>query len=203
MPVDQPAAAEVIPRSWPRLLARSFVNGLIVIGPVALTIYVCVLAFRWVDGWLNIPVPGVGFLATVALVTLLGFIASGVVARGALGLVDQLLGRLPGVRLLYNSLRDVFGAFAGDQKRFTAPVMVEVAPGMRVMGFLTQPSLEAFGLADQVAVYLPQSYNFAGQTIIVPRERVTPVSARPADVLAFIVSGGISMSAPGQVKSEE
>ena len=131
------------------------------------------------------------------------FIASGVVARGALGLVDQLLGRLPGVRLLYNALRDVFGAFAGDQKRFTAPVMVEVAPGLRVMGFLTQPSLEAFGLAGQVAVYLPQSYNFAGQTIIVPRERVTPVSARPADVLAFIVSGGISMSAPGQVKSEE
>ncbi len=199
MPVDQPAAAEVVPRSWPRLLARSFVNGLIVIGPVALTIYVCVLAFRWVDGWLNIPIPGVGFLVTVALVTLLGFIASGVVARGALGLVDQLLGRLPGVRLLYNALRDVFGAFAGDQKRFTAPVMVEVAPGMRVMGFLTQPSLEAFGLADQVAVYLPQSYNFAGQTIIVPRERVTPVSARPADVLAFIVSGGISTA----VKSEE
>ncbi len=198
MPVDQPAAAEGAPRSWPRVIARSFVNGLIVIGPVALTIYVCVFAFRWVDGWLNIPIPGVGFLVTVALVTLLGFIASGVVARGALGLVDRLLGRLPGVRLLYNALRDVFGAFAGDQKRFTVPVMVEVLPGSstRVMGFLTQPSLEAFGLADQVSVYLPQSYNFAGQTIIVPRERVTPVSARPSDVLAFIVSGGISMSAP-------
>jgi uncharacterized membrane protein len=61
------------------------------------------------------------------------------------------------------------------------------------MGFLTQPTLEAFGLDDQVAVYLPQSYNFAGQTVVVPRHRVTPVDARAADVLAFVVSGGISL----------
>jgi uncharacterized membrane protein len=195
MPTVPPAAAERSPRSRPRALVRYFLNGLIVIAPVAVTIYVCVLAFRWVDGWLRIPIPGVGFLATVALVTLLGYVASGVVARGALSLVDQLLSRLPFVRLLYNALRDVFGAFAGDQKRFTVPVMVELLPGTntRVMGFLTQPSLEPFGLADDVAVYLPQSYNFAGQTILVPKSRVTPVDARPSDVLAFIVSGGISM----------
>lgn len=196
------AAAEPTPppRSGPRTLARYFLNGLIVIGPVALTVYVCVLAFRWVDGWLRIPIPGVGFLVTVALVTLLGFITTGVVARGALGLVDQLLGRLPGVRLLYNALRDVFGAFAGDQKRFTAPVLVELVPGsgVRVMGFLTQQSLAAFGLADTVAVYLPQSYNFAGQTILVPAARVTPMDVKPSDVLAFIVSGGISM--PGSAE---
>jgi uncharacterized membrane protein len=179
------------------MLARYFLNGLIVIGPVALTIYVCVLAFRWVDSWLRIPIPGVGFLATVALVTLLGFVTSGVVARGAIGLVDQLLGRLPGVRLLYNALRDVFGAFAGDQQRFTKPVLVELVPGsgIRVMGFLTQPSLETFGVGGTVAVYLPQSYNFAGQTILVPAERVSLLEAKPADVLAFIVSGGISMPA--------
>jgi uncharacterized membrane protein len=196
------AAAEPTPppHSGPRTLARYFLNGLIVIGPVALTVYVCVLAFRWVDGWLRIPIPGVGFLVTVALVTALGFITTGVVARGALGLVDQLLGRLPGVRLLYNALRDVFGAFAGDQKRFTAPVLVELVPGsgVRVLGFLTQQSLAPFGLADTVSVYLPQSYNFAGQTILVPAARVTPMDAKPSDVLAFIVSGGISM--PGSTE---
>ena len=199
-----PTAAADPSRSRPRALARYFLNGLIVIGPVALTIYVCVLAFRWVDGWLRLPIPGVGFLVTVALVTLLGFITSGVVARGAIGLVDQILGRLPGVRLLYNALRDVFGAFAGDQKRFTAPVLVELIPasGIRVMGFLTQPSLDAFGLEATVAVYLPQSYNFAGQTILVPKERVTPIDARPADVLAFIVSGGISVPGGPEHRAE-
>jgi uncharacterized membrane protein len=177
------------------VLVRSFLNGLLVLGPLALTIYLCVLAFRWVDGWLQLPIPGAGFIATVALVTLLGYVASGVVARGALGFIDQLLARLPFVRLLYGALRDVFGAFAGEHKRFTEPVLVELAPGsgIRVMGFLTQPGLDAFDLPDDVAVYLPQSYNFAGQTIVVPRDRVTPVQAKPSDLLAFIVSGGISM----------
>lgn len=187
------AAAE--PRPLSRVLVRSFLNGLLVLGPLALTVYICVMAFRWVDGWLQLPIPGAGFVATVALVTLLGYAASGVVARGAFGFIDQTLTRLPAVRLLYGALRDVFGAFAGEHKRFTEPVLVEIAAGsgIRVMGFLTQPALDAFHLADHVAVYLPQSYNFAGQTIVVPRARVTPVQAKPSDVLAFIVSGGISM----------
>jgi uncharacterized membrane protein len=177
------------------VLARSFLNGLLLLGPLALTIYICVLAFRWVDGWLHLPIPGAGFVATVALVTLLGWVASGVLARGAFEYIDGWLTRLPAVRLLYGALRDVFGAFAGEHKRFTEPVLVEIAEGsgIRVMGFLTQPSLAAFHLLDDVAVYLPQSYNFAGQTIVVPRARVTRVSARPTDVLAFIVSGGISL----------
>jgi len=192
-PTAPRAAAE--PRPLSRVLVRSFLNGLLVLGPLALTVYICVMAFRWVDGWLSLPIPGAGFLATVALVTLLGYVASGVVARGALGFIDQTLTRLPAVRLLYGALRDVFGAFAGEHKRFTEPVLVELVPGsgLRVMGFLTQPALDAFDLADHVAVYLPQSYNFAGQTIVVPRARVTPVQAKPTDVLAFIVSGGISM----------
>jgi len=193
MPTDPRAAAE--PRPLSRVLARSFLNGLLLLGPLALTIYICVLAFRWVDGWLHLPIPGAGFVATVALVTLLGWVASGVVARGAFGYIDGWLTRLPAVRLLYGALRDVFGAFAGEHKRFTEPVLVEIAEGsgIRVMGFLTQPSLAAFHLLDDVAVYLPQSYNFAGQTIVVPRARVTRVGARPTDVLAFIVSGGISL----------
>jgi uncharacterized membrane protein len=184
----------LMPSPLSRTLLRSFVNGLIVLGPVALTVYLCVLAFQFVDGWLHIPIPGVGFLVTVALVTLLGFVTSNVVARGAVGMVDRLFARLPFVRLLYTALRDVFGAFVGDQKRFTIPVMVELAPGtgVRVMGFLTQPELGEFALPDHVAVYLPQSYNFAGQTIVVPADRVTRLEAKPSDVLAFIVSGGIS-----------
>lgn len=178
-----------------RYLARNFLNGLILIGPVALTIWLCVAAFRLIDGWLNLPVPGVGFLATIAAITLFGFVASTVFARWAFDLIEQLLTRLPFVRLLYSALRDVFGAFAGDQKRFTIPVLVELIPGSRinVLGFLTQESLDTLGLAGQVAVYLPQSYNFAGQTIVVPAERVRKLDLKPADALAFIVSGGVSM----------
>ena len=177
------------------MLVRSFLNGLIFLGPVALTVYICYQAFVWVDGWLNLSIPGAGFVLTVALVTLLGYVASSVFASSALDIVDGLFARLPFVRLVYSALRDVFGAVAGDQRRFTTPVLVETiaGSGIRVMGFVTQPSLEVFGLADQVAVYFPFSYSFAGQPLIVPRERLVPVHARPADVLAFIVSGGLEI----------
>jgi uncharacterized membrane protein len=174
---------------------RYFLNGLIFLGPLALTVYIIYRAFVWVDSWLNLPIPGAGFVLTVALVTLLGYVASSVFASGAMGLVDSLFARLPFVRLVYSALRDVFGAVAGDQRRFTTPVLVETIPGsgIRVMGFVTQPSLEVFGLHDEVAVYFPFSYSFAGQPLIVPRSRVIPVDARPADVLAFVVSGGIAL----------
>lgn len=193
MPTAPPAAAE--PRPVSRALVRYFLNGLIFLGPLALTIYIVYQAFVWVDSWLNLPIPGAGFLLTVALVTLLGYVASSVFASSALGIVDSLFAKLPFVRLVYSALRDVFGAVAGDQRRFTTPVLVETIPGsgIRVMGFVTQHSLEVFGLTDVVAVYFPFSYSFAGQPLIVPRHRLIAVQARPADVLAFIVSGGIAL----------
>lgn len=65
---------------------------------------------------------------------------------------------------------------------------------MRVLGFITRDDLSMFGLKEEVAVYLPQSYNFAGNLLIVSRERVTPLDARPAQVTTFIVSGGVTTS---------
>ena len=105
MPTAPRAAAE--PRPLPRVLVRSFLNGLLVLGPLALTIYLCVLAFRWVDGWLQLPIPGAGFIATVALVTLLGYVASGVVARGALGGSSSGLGRARAVVIGFRYSRSI------------------------------------------------------------------------------------------------
>lgn len=194
MATDRPAAADHPRRRLAGRLARSFLNGLILLGPVALTAWICWLAFVTVDGWLRLPVPGVGFLLVVALVTLFGFLASSVIAQGVLGLVESTLNRLPFVRLLYTAIKDVLGAFVGEQRRFDQPVLVALVPGgtARAIGFVTQESLAGLGLDGHVAVYLPQSYNFAGQTLVVPREQVTPLEARSADVMAFVVSGGVS-----------
>lgn len=171
-----------------------FLNGLIFTAPVALTLYVVWLLFTTVDGWLRISIPGVGFLVTIVLITLIGFLASNFLARRILTLVEDGLERLPGVRLLYSGIRDVLGAFVGEKKRFQQPVIVTLDPvvGSRAIGFLTQDSLEELGMADHVTVYLPQSYNFAGQMMIFPRDRVTPLQAPSAKVMAFVVSGGVA-----------
>ena len=74
------------------------------------------------------------------------------------------------------------------------PVLVALLPGSsaRALGIITRESLAELGLPGDVAVYLPQSYNFAGQVLVVPASAVTPLDAPSSDVMAFIVSGGVS-----------
>ena len=164
------------------------------LAPVAITVWVVWAVVVTVDRWLDFPIPGAGFVVTVALITLVGFLASNFLARGALALVDRVLGKLPFVRLLYQSTRDLLNAFVGEKRRFDAPVIVSLGPGLsaQALGFVTQESLERFGLADHVAVYLPQSYNFAGQVLVFPKSAVTRLDGKSSDVLAFIVSGGVT-----------
>lgn len=179
-------------------LAGYFLRGLVVAAPLAITLYVCWLIFSTVDHWLGLPIPGAGFVVTILLVTLLGFLASTVLTRGLVGLIDRLLVRLPFVRLLYTSTKDLLNAFVGEQRRFDKPVLVALSEdgAIRAFGFVTRESLEALGSTDDVAVYFPQSYNFAGNVLVVPSARVSRVTAESSDVMTFVVSGGVTGLAP-------
>jgi uncharacterized membrane protein len=175
-------------------LAQYFLRGLVVIAPVAITLYVCVWIFRSIDGLLGLPVPGLGFLLTLVVITLVGFLASNLLAISVVSLLERVMTRLPFIRLLYTSTKDLLDAFVGEKRRFDAPVMVTVTAdgGAKALGFVTMRALEHLGMGDHVAVYFPQSYNFAGNLLLVPAERVTPLSLDSAAVMAFIVSGGVT-----------
>ena len=176
-------------------LLNYFFKGVVLLAPLAFTVYVCVRVFATIDGWLGIPIPGVGFVVTVVLITLFGFLASSFLTRQMLSMVEGVLERLPFVRLLYSSTKDLLNAFVGEKRRFDKPVLVApFASGeARALGFVTQDTLATMGMREQVAVYLPQSYNFAGSLLIFPSSAVTPLDAESADVMAFIVSGGVTV----------
>jgi uncharacterized membrane protein len=177
-----------------RRLLGYFFRGLVFIAPAAITIYVCVIVFRTVDGWLGLPVPGAGFVASLAIITLVGFLGSNLLTRSFLAVFDRLLERLPFVRFLYSSTRDLVNAFVGEKRRFDKPVLVRLHEGStaRALGFVTQESLAQLGLAEHVSVYLPQSYNFAGQVFVFRSADVERLDASSSDVMAFIVSGGVT-----------
>jgi uncharacterized membrane protein len=177
-----------------------FLKGIVFLAPLAITIYVCVQVFTTIDGWLGIAIPGVGFLVTVVLITVFGWLAQSFLTRGVLNGVESLLNRLPFVRLVYSSTRDLLDAFVGEKRRFDQPVLVTPYPGgvLRQIGFVTQESLLGLGLPGHVTVYLPFSYSIAGMVVIVPTNAITPVNADSADVLAFIVSGGVT-APPGSL----
>lgn len=192
-----------------RRLSSYFFRGLLIAAPVGLTAWVLYRLVVVIDGWIT-PVhewiegklgrelptfPGFGLAASLALVTLLGFLASNFVAQGLLRLFESMLGRLPLVRWIYNAIKDLLDAFVGEQKRFDRPVLVLLYAGCegKVLGYVTRQSLGSLGLEDHVAVYFPQSYNFAGQVLVVPRDNVVPLQVDPGDLMAFIVSGGVAL----------
>jgi len=177
-----------------RRLLNYFLRGLVLVAPLAITLYVCWVVFVRIDGWLGFRIPGLGFLVTVVLITLIGFLGSNLITRGMVAIVDQTLGRLPFVRLLYTSTKDLLNAFVGEKRRFDKPVLVRLsaASEARMVGFVTQESLERLGLDGFASVYFPQSYNFAGNLVVLPASQLEPLDAASADVMAFIVSGGVT-----------
>jgi uncharacterized membrane protein len=130
----------------------------------------------------------------VAIITVIGFLASNLITRGIDAIVDQTLGRLPFVRLLYTSTKDLLNAFVGEKRRFDKPVLVRLSADSeaRMVGFITQESLDRLGLPGYASVYFPQSYNFAGNLVVFPASQLEPLDAGSADVMAFIVSGGVT-----------
>ena len=175
-------------------LLNYFLRGLVVVAPLALTLYVCALIFTTIDSWLGLRIPGAGFLITLVLITFVGFLASTFVTRSLISVVDRMLDRLPFVRLLYSSAKDMLNAFVGEKKRFDKPVLVSINADhtVKVLAFLTSESLVSLGVADMVTVYMPQSYGFAGHILVVPADRVERIDADAAEVMAFIISGGVT-----------
>jgi len=179
-------------------LVRYFLRGCLVTAPLGITIYIVWIILSAIDRLLPFPIPGLGLLATVALITIIGLFTSNVVGRSVLDITEGLLQRLPLVKLVYSSIKDLVSAFVGDKRRFDAPVAVRLAGDARVLGFVTRDGLARIGMPDYVAVYFPQSYNFAGYLMLVPRAQVEPLDLPSADVMTFIISGGVSGFGIGQ-----
>lgn len=179
-------------------LLNYFFRGLIVLAPAGITVYVFWLIITTVDRWLGLAVPGAGVAVTVVLITLFGFLASTVLARWVVALVDSMFNRLPLVRLVYSSTKDLLDAFVGEKRRFDRPVVVTTsADGIeKAFGFVTQQTMTRFGMEDHVTVYLPFSYTFTGVIRIYPAANVKPLATDSADLMAFVVSGGVTDAAP-------
>jgi uncharacterized membrane protein len=180
-----------------RTLARNFVNGSLVLVPVVATLYVVYFALAKLDGLLGIGIPGLGLVITVGFIIMVGALTSNVVGKQLIEMSDVALSRVPLVKLVYTSLRDFMAALFGGQRRFDRPVLVSVGglggpASVKMLGFVTREDLAPWGPSDHVAVYFPQSLNFAGQLLLVPRVHVERLEIEPSQLFPFIVSGGIA-----------
>ncbi len=187
-------------------LARLFFQGLLYVAPIAVTIYVFVVAFIWLDGLLrdlelfkhgpfsDISFPGIGLLIIVIVVTLVGFLGQRFITAPISNAFDNLLKRAPLIKVIYSSVKDLLSAFVGKERKFDKPVLVQLdqAGILHRLGFITATDLIDLGINDKIAVYLPSSYGILGELYVIPATNVKPIDANSADVMKFIVSGGVT-----------
>lgn len=179
-----------------------FLQGLLLSGPLAVTLYTVFLMFDFVDRLVRDPlnehfqfnVPGIGIGVLFISLTLLGLIGQTIIARPFVYFTQRLLKRAPLLNVVYTSLNDLFTAFVGKEKKFNVPVTVCMnhENNLWKLGFITEKNLEEFGLNGMVAVYFPHSYNFSGELYLVPESSVKKIGLSPSEVMKFVVSGGIT-----------
>ena len=173
-----------------------FLQGLLILGPVSITVYFIYIVFDKIDSLLRpaINIPGLGFVIIIAFIILTGYLSSFFVMGRLLSVLDKFLEKTPGIKLLYSFVRDFFEAFAGNKKKFTHNVLANVDDtDVWRVGFITQEDMTSFGMENYVAVYLPMAYSVAGNVYIVPREKIRPLPGiSSAQAMKFALSGGVT-----------
>ncbi len=188
-------------------LLNYFFQGLLVVIPIAVTIFVIYKIITWIDNLLpfqipvklpgigEVSIPGLGILTIVIAVTAFGYLAKFFVANPFFVLLERMLERTPLLKIIYTSVKDLIEAFVGEKKRFNQPVLVTVnkESGVQRIGFITQKDLSVLGISShKMAVYLPFSYGFNGQLLIVPAENVEKIDASGTEMMKFVISGGVT-----------
>lgn len=185
-----------------RKLFSYMLQGLILLMPIAATLYVVFYLLKTFDDVANDVIelifsnriPGVGLILLMVLLTVIGYLSSLFIVKPLFNLIDRLLEKTPGIKIIYSGLKDLISAFASDKKKFDKPVLINMNhnPLIQRMGFITQNDLSDFGLKNKIAVYIPHSYNISGNLYVVDAKEVTPLNVSSSEALKFMVSGGIS-----------
>jgi uncharacterized membrane protein len=184
-----------------------FLQGLLFVVPIAITLWVIFKSILWIDSLLpfqipihipglpSLQIPGLGLLTIFLFISLVGFISERYIRNPLFGYVERMIDKAPLVKLIYSSVKDLVNAFVGEKRRFNKPVLVKINKDSDIsrIGFITQEHLTEMGLdSDMVAVYIPFSYSFAGELIIVPRGNISPLKSTGTEAMKFIISGGVT-----------
>ncbi len=196
-----------------RKFLQYFLQGLLILAPIAITAYAIfwvvtsidnllpIFTYKDVQGNVKVQNYGIGFLIIIAALVIIGYFSSFFITGRVVSFVDKILEKTPGIKYIYSTTRDFFEAFAGDKKKFTKNVLANVDDNdVWRFGFITREDMEEFGLKDYVTVYIPMAYSVAGNVYVIPKTRVkTITNISAAQTMKFAVSGGITDVDEGSV----
>jgi uncharacterized membrane protein len=189
-----------------RKLLQYFLQGLLILAPLAITAYaifwvvtsidslIPIFTYKDAQGYVRVQNYGIGFVIIIVALIVIGYFSSFFITGRVVNFVDKLLEKTPGIKYIYSTTRDFFEAFAGDKKKFTKNVLANVDDNdVWRFGFITREEMDDFGLKDYVTVYIPMAYSVAGNVYVIPKNRVKPITnISAAQTMKFAVSGGIA-----------
>ena len=190
-----------------RFITRHILTGLITILPVLLTLYLLywfVVSTEAVLGDMihfvlpnTLYWPGMGVIAGLVLVFLIGLLMHVYVIRRLFSSAQQVLYHTPLVKSIYRAINDFFHYFsASKEKEFEQVVAVTLDNGMQLVGFITQDLPEELpkGLGDEnsVMVYLPLSYMIGGYAVLIPRKAVRTLDISMEEAMRFTLTAGVT-----------
>jgi uncharacterized membrane protein len=196
-------------------IGKIFIQGLMAILPIALTLYLIYWLATTAESVLGqvlrsligkAYVPGLGVVFGVLLTLGIGVLLQLWLFRKVFSLGEALLERIPGIKSLYGSIRDLVGFFdSTKQKDFDKTVMVTVGDeNTRLMGLVTRESFsdlpEGVGDDQTVAVYLPMSYQLGGFTVMVSKDKIHPIDMKVDQAMQFLLTAGVSAEDKGKKK---
>ncbi len=189
-----------------RALLNYLIKGLLIVVPVALSIFIVVWAVTTVDSWLNVNnilgvdpktganrnIPGLGLALVIAIILIAGIFVTNFVTEPMYNWFKRTMNKFPLLNFIFSSIKDLTEAFVGDEKKFNHPVLVDVGNEIKKIGFLTQNDLKKLDLPDDAIVYFPFSYSFAGQILVVNKSKIKPLKMSASEAMKLVVSGGVS-----------
>lgn len=202
---SDPPAARPWGRQILRTLQRVFVSGVLVVVPVTVTVYVLYFLFQNIDGllspilakYLGYKVPGMGLLATLAAVMLVGIIARNVLGSRLFGLGELIFVRTPLVRAIYTAAKQLLEAVtSSERKAFNRAVLIQYPrPGLYTVGFAASRLSLREGASEQrvVAIFVPSTPTpVTGFVVLVPEADVFDLAMTTEEAIKFAVSGGFA-----------
>ncbi|EJY56003.1 hypothetical protein URH17368_1396 [Alicyclobacillus hesperidum URH17-3-68] len=187
-----------------RAAAKHFGIGLATVLPFVFAVWVVVFVVNQVDGlvswyvpWAYLHIPGLGFAIVIVAIFILGLLSRIYVSRVLLSWADTLFMHIPVIKSLYTTAKELIENLFRRRQAFQTPVLIEW-PDERalVLGFITSEELpESIDpTGDLVAVYLPNAFQFAGATVMVPRSRVREAGMTAEQAWKFALSAGLGQS---------
>lgn len=184
-------------------ILKWFMNGVIVIAPIGITLYLFVYLFLVVDGFgkkilsaFSIPYyTGVGVVLTLCLILLVGFLSQLWVSRHIIIFTEKFITRFPGLKTIYSMVKETIESFIGEKRSFSQVVIVTDKHDFKQIGFLTSENVTGFMLpTDYVAVYIPLGMQLAGELRLYKKDQVE-LSDIPVDIaMRFCLTAGVSGS---------